>query len=48
MRVGTWSEWHRMLGAVAGIYLIADRTSGRLYVGSASGAEGVLVDGPSM
>jgi hypothetical protein len=35
-------EWHRMLTAVAGIYLITDGTTGRQYVGSAYGAEGVL------
>lgn len=35
-------EWHRMLAAVAGIYLITDGTTGRQYVGSAYGAEGVL------
>lgn len=34
-------EWHRMLSAVAGIYLITDGTTGRQYVGSAYGAEGV-------
>lgn len=35
-------EWHRMLKAVAGIYLITDGTTGRQYVGSAYGSEGVL------
>lgn len=35
-------EWHRMLGAVAGIYLITDMATGRQYVGSASGEAGVL------
>jgi hypothetical protein len=35
-------EWHRMLGAVAGIYLITDGTTGKQYVGSAYGAEGIL------
>lgn len=28
-------EWHRMLGAVAGIYLITDGSTGKQYVGSA-------------
>jgi hypothetical protein len=35
-------EWHRMLSAVAGIYLIADVKTGRQYVGSACGSEGIL------
>jgi hypothetical protein len=35
-------EWHRMLGAVAGIYLITDGVTGKQYVGSAYGADGVL------
>jgi len=35
-------EWHRALGRVAGIYLITDTTSGRQYVGSAYGDEGIL------
>ena len=35
-------EWHRMLAAVAGIYLITDGTTGKQYVGSAYGAEGIL------
>jgi hypothetical protein len=35
-------EWHRMLRAVAGVYLIVDRTTGRQYVGSACGEGGIL------
>ena len=35
-------EWHRSLAAVAGIYLITDRTTGSQYVGSAYGADGIL------
>lgn len=35
-------EWHRMLRAVAGVYLIVDRTTGRQYVGSACGEGGIM------
>jgi hypothetical protein len=35
-------EWHRMLGAIAGVYLITDMRTGKQYVGSASGEAGVL------
>jgi hypothetical protein len=35
-------EWHRMLSAVAGVYLIADLKTGRQYVGSAAGKDGLL------
>jgi hypothetical protein len=35
-------EWHRMLRAVAGVYLIVDRNTGRQYVGSACGEGGIL------
>ena len=34
-------SWKDALSAVAGIYLIADRHSGKLYVGSAGGPEGI-------
>ncbi|GAB3879670.1 hypothetical protein GCM10028824_43490 [Hymenobacter segetis] len=34
-------EWCRMLSAVAGIYLILDKSSGKQYIGSASGTEGI-------
>lgn len=33
-------EWERKLSAVAGIYLITDTSTGKLYVGSASGENG--------
>ena len=35
-------EWHRMLSAVAGVYLIVDSTTGKQYVGSASGENGIM------
>jgi hypothetical protein len=35
-------EWHRMLSAVAGVYLILDMETGKQYVGSACGAGGVM------
>ena len=35
-------EWHRMLAAVAGVYLITDTASGKQYVGSAYGKAGIL------
>lgn len=35
-------EWHRMLGSVAGVYLILDTFSGRQYVGSAYGEGGII------
>lgn len=35
-------EWHRMLGAVAGVYLIVESKTGMQYVGSAYGEEGIL------
>lgn len=35
-------EWHRMLGSVAGIYLVLDTRTGKQYVGSASGEAGIL------
>lgn len=35
-------SWHVALSQVAGIYLIADATSGQLYVGSAHGQGGIL------
>ena len=30
-------SWKAALGSVAGVYLIADRRTGKLYVGSATG-----------
>ena len=35
-------EWHRMLSAAAGIYLVLDTKSGKQYIGSASGESGIL------
>lgn len=35
-------SWQQGLGAVAGVYLITDERSGKHYVGSASGARGIL------
>lgn len=35
-------EWHRMLGSVAGVYLILDTKTGNQYVGSAYGEGGLL------
>lgn len=35
-------DWHTMLGAVAGIYLIVDTKTGKQYVGSAYGVDGIL------
>jgi hypothetical protein len=35
-------EWHRMLSAVSGVYLILDTKSGDQYVGSAYGKGGLL------
>ncbi|MEQ6289542.1 GIY-YIG nuclease family protein [Vogesella sp. GCM10023246] len=36
------ARWHQMLAAVAGVYLIVDSESGKQYVGSAYGKEGIL------
>ncbi len=35
-------QWHRMLSAVAGVYLIVDGRTGKQYVGSACGEGGLL------
>ena len=35
-------EWHRMLRAMAGVYLIVDTVTGKQYVGSAYGTRGIL------
>ena len=35
-------RWHKRLSAVAGIYLIADKSTGQLYIGSAYGRAGIL------
>lgn len=37
-----YASWRAALGAVQGIYLIADRTTGKLYVGKADGAQRIL------
>lgn len=37
-----YAAWRVALGSVKGIYLIADTHNGKLYVGKADGAEGVL------
>jgi hypothetical protein len=34
-------DWRSRLSAVAGVYLILAETTGRLYLGSATGAEGI-------
>ena len=36
-----YKDWHRMLSATKGIYLISDTKTGELYVGSAYGEEGI-------
>lgn len=35
-------DWHRMLSAVAGVYVILDTTNGKQYIGSASGMVGIM------
>jgi hypothetical protein len=37
-----YAEWRTALAAVQGIYLVADTSSGRLYVGKADGTERIL------
>lgn len=37
-----YSDWRSALGAVQGIYLIADTSTGQLYVGKATGSERIL------
>lgn len=36
------ADWHTALSSTAGVYLIVDTISGSLYVGSASGEQGIL------
>jgi hypothetical protein len=36
------ADWHTALSSTAGVYLIVDSRSGRLYIGSASGESGIL------
>lgn len=40
--LGANRDWHTMLCAVAGIYLIVDTKTGKQYVGSAYGVDGIL------
>jgi len=35
-------EWHRLLGSVAGVYLVLDTLTGHQYVGSAYGDKGII------
>ncbi|WP_291382645.1 GIY-YIG nuclease family protein [Demequina sp.] len=37
-----YASWQTALGAVQGIYLIVDRSTGKLYVGKADGAQRIL------
>jgi len=37
-----YADWRTALGAVQGVYLIADTSTGKLYVGKADGAERIL------
>lgn len=37
-----YAQWRSALGAVQGIYLIADTTNGQLYVGKADGGERIM------
>jgi len=39
----TYKSWHTALKSVYAVYLIADKTDGKLYVGSASGDNGGLL-----
>ena len=39
---GTNQTWVKALSSVNGIYLIQDKSSGKLYVGSAYGASGIF------
>lgn len=39
---GRWVHWQTALSAVQGIYLIADSSTGRLYVGKADGQERIF------
>lgn len=36
-----YSDWKRMLSSTKGVYLISDRLTGKLYVGSAYGEDGI-------
>ncbi len=37
----THREWQRMLSSVCGVYLVLDRRSGKQYIGSAYGTDGI-------
>lgn len=37
-----YSAWRTALGAVQGVYLITDKSTGKLYVGKADGSENIL------
>lgn len=37
-----YSQWHSALRAVKGVYLIADASNGKQYVGKADGIDGIL------
>src|SRR5258705_10171690 len=39
--INQYSDWKRMLSVTKGIYLISDTKTGKLYVGSAYGDEGI-------
>lgn len=36
-----YADWRRVLSAIKGVYLISDRNTGKLYVGSAYGEDGI-------
>lgn len=42
VRDSRYASWHTALGSVQGIYLIADTSTGHLYVGKADGADRIL------
>ncbi len=39
--VNKYADWHKVLSSVKGIYLITDKNTGKLYVGSAYGDDGI-------
>ena len=39
---GLYSDWHAALSAINGIYLIVDTKTGKQYIGSAYGEQGIL------
>ncbi len=42
MSSSRYSDWRVALASVQGIYLIADNSTGQLYIGKADGAERIL------